>query len=73
MGGIFGRPKVYQPPQEVTEAQEKAEQRAEASEQRERRKSAARRQSRRTGGLRPLMSPERLEGPQTRTTLGPEK
>ena len=71
MGGIFGRPKVYQPPQETTEAQDRAEQRAEASEQRERRAAAARRQSRRTGGLRPLMSPERQEGPQTRTTLGP--
>lgn len=71
MGGIFFRPKGYQPSQETTEAQDRAEQRAEAAEQRERRAAAARTKARRTGGLRPLMSPGRQEGPQTRTTLGP--
>ena len=48
---------------EVSEAQTRQEQRAEAQERKEMRGTQRRRRLMRTGGLRLLFSPARLEGP----------
>ena len=58
---------------EVSEAQQRQEQRAEASERKEMTKLQKRRRLMRTGGLRLLFSPARQEGPGSlpkQSTLG---
>ena len=58
---------------EVSEAQQRQEQRAEASERKEMTKLQRRRRLMRTGGLRLLFSPARQEGPGSlpkQSTLG---
>ena len=66
---FFGS-KSRKPDPKVEEAQKRAEERAEAAEAREKRTLAARSRVRRTGGMRLLMSPQRMEGPQQNTKLG---
>ena len=71
MGGIFSSPKPPAPDPKIAEAQNRAEQRAEAQTQQEQAKAAASKRVRRTGGIRMLMSPERLAAQdKTKTKLG---
>lgn len=71
MGGIFSSPKPPAPDPKIAETQNRAEQRAEAQTQQEQAKAAASQRVRRTGGIRMLMSPERLAAQdKTKTKLG---
>jgi len=71
MSGLFGGgkkkpatdPKVTDPKVKVTEAQARQEERATAAETSEMQGVQRRRRRMRTGGLRLLFSPARLEGP----------
>lgn len=71
MGGIFSKPKAPRQDPSIQKAQEKQEQRLEQQETEEKLKIAARQRARRTGGLRLLMSPARMdEAPGQSTKLG---
>jgi hypothetical protein len=76
MSGLVGGGKKSAPDPKVSEAQARQEGRAEAQEASEMKTAQARRRLLRTGGLRLLFSPVRLEGPGTypkqQTTLGIE-
>jgi hypothetical protein len=69
MGFLKPPPPPPPPSVEVTQAQERAEQRAEASERQEAERASARMRVMRSGGLRLLFSPARQQGA-TQTTLG---
>lgn len=72
MSGLFKRPKAPKPDPKLIAAQERAEQRAEAAEKSLQEQIAARKRSRRTGGLRMLLSPSRVQSQieQRQSTLG---
>ena len=72
MSGLFKTPKAPKPDPKLIAAQERAEARAEAAEQSLQEQISARKRSRRTGGLRMLLSPSRVQGQieQRKATLG---
>lgn len=71
MGGIFSKPSPPAPDPSIAAAQQRQEARAEAQTQQEQAKAAAAQRVRRTGGIRMLMSPERLAAQdKTKTKLG---
>lgn len=76
MSGLVGGSKKSAPDPRVSEAQARQEGRAEAQEASEMKTAQARRRLLRTGGLRLLFSPARLEGPgsdpKQKTKLGVE-
>ena len=63
MGGIFSKPKAPKPDDSILKAQEKQEARLQQEESEQKTQIAARSRARRTGGLRLLMSPERMMDP----------
>jgi|AACY02.14.fsa_nt_gi hypothetical protein len=72
MSGLFKTPKAPKQDPKLIAAQERAEARAEAAERELQEQIAARKRSRRTGGLRLLLSPSRVQSQieQRQTTLG---
>ena len=72
MSGLFKRPKAPKPDPKMIEAQERAEARAEAAERELQEQISARKRARRTGGLRMLLSPTRVQSQieERRMTLG---
>lgn len=65
MGGIFSKPKAPRPDPSIAAAQKKQEERLAQQETEQKRQIAARSRARRTGGLRLLMSPARMDQEQT--------
>jgi len=65
MGGIFSKPKAPRPDNSILKAQEKQEARLAQEEKEQKSQISARLRARRTGGLRLLMSPARMNQEQT--------
>lgn len=73
MSNLFKTPKMPTPKEvapEVTEAQQRQEQRLEAEEQQKKRAIAARQRARRVGGQRMLLSASRFGTAEEQSTLG---
>ena len=68
MGGVFSKPKAPRPDPSIQKAQEKQEQRLAQQETEQKRQIAARSRARRTGGMRLLMSPARMDEAGTQST-----
>ena len=68
MGGIFSKPKAPRPDPSIAAAQKKQEERLAQQESEQKAQIAARSRVRRTGGLRLLMSPARMDQAGTQST-----
>lgn len=68
MGGIFSKPKAPRQDPSIAAAQKKQEERLAQQESEQKAQIAARSRVRRTGGLRLLMSPARMDQAGTQST-----